>query len=84
MLAAGTILTPTYGVPSAAAIYFTARYLIPAYQNYAPIAPSAVPEDMPNYKHRSKNSSVPCPKMKHGKKSPGGLRSTGTVHMKRR
>lgn len=81
-LAAGAIMTPIYGVPSAAAIYLTARYLIPAYQNYAPIAKSAVPEDMPDYKHRSRTTVVP--KMKHGKKAPGGLKSTGTARLRRR
>jgi hypothetical protein len=83
-LAAGAILTPLYSVPSAAAIYLTARYLIPAYQNYAPSARSAVPGDMPDYKPRAKLSGATSSKMKNGKKAPGSLKSTGTVHLRRR
>lgn len=84
MLAAGAIMTPAYGVPSAAALYFASRYLIPAYQNFDPNARSAVPKDMPEYKHRPKTAAAPCPRMQHGKKMTGTLKGTGTMHIRRR
>lgn len=77
-------MIPIVGIPSAAAVYFAARYIIPAYQNFAPSAPSAVPQGMPEYKHRSVGAATTSTKMKNGKKAYVPLKGSGTIHLKRR